>query len=391
MSLTGLLNACAGDEGAVLVEHDASVPLTVDAAQADAASDGDAAPCTDCEYFPEECSADALCPNGPFGTNGGLDARTQINAIVGRSERDVWVAGALGAVAHFDGVSWTRSDIGQQKSVHALWLRDSAEVAVVSLTELYARGIEVPDAGAPSAGGWLPVEQTVHSWDYFSWKRALVSAFSAPGAAWLWGATENICESNGCAGNRTAGVWRVRASDSGTFELSDAIDWELCKEIWCGDMTSVHGSSANDLWAVGHAGAALHITNAESDTPDVRAFNSQTSDSLHGVWAASGSEAWAVGAKGIVRHYTGHSVTWDIVSDIPTVNDLHAIWGSSPSDIWAVGDAATVLHYDGKSWSRMKIAGLGTRRPKLTAVWMPSPGHVWIGGQGVVLSLGGKP
>jgi len=59
--------------------------------------------------------------------------------------------------------------------------------------------------------------------------------------------------------------------------------------------------------------------------------------------------------------------------------------------VWAVGDGAVVLHYDGTRWSRMKIAGLGPRRPDLYTVWTAAPGHVWIGGHGVFLSLGGKP
>ncbi|MBN9161999.1 MAG: hypothetical protein J0I07_13630 [Myxococcales bacterium] len=165
----------------------------------------------------------------------------------------------------------------------------------------------------------------------------------------------------------------------------------MCARISCGDMMSIHGSSANDLWAVGNGGAAVRITEAESNAPTILAFNTQTLSTLHGVWAASESEAWAVGAQGLVRHYSGHPVLWDIVSDVPTNEDLFAVWGSSPSDVWVVGDAATVLHYDGVTWSRVKIASLGARRPKLTAVWVPSPGHVWIGGQGVLLSLGGKP
>jgi photosystem II stability/assembly factor-like uncharacterized protein len=156
-------------------------------------------------------------------------------------------------------------------------------------------------------------------------------------------------------------------------------------------MTNIHGLSANFLWAVGHTGAALRITSADGDTPTVEPFNTQTWETFYGVWTASESEAWAVGTKGLVRHYTGDPLLWDIVSDVPTSEDLHAIWGSSPSDIWAVGDAATVLHYDGTAWARVKIAGLGELRPRLTAVWAPSPGHVWIGGQGVLLSIGGKP
>ncbi|AKU95957.1 hypothetical protein AKJ09_02621 [Labilithrix luteola] len=99
-----------------------------------------------------------------------------------------------------------------------------------------------------------------------------------------------------------------------------------------------------------------------------------------------------MGNGGEIRHYTGDPAVWDIVTNVPTTANLNAIWGASPSDIWAVGDKGVALHYDGSGWTRIKVAGLDeSRRPDLTAVWMPSPGHVWIGGVGIVLSLGGKP
>jgi hypothetical protein len=156
-------------------------------------------------------------------------------------------------------------------------------------------------------------------------------------------------------------------------------------------MTSIHGLSPNELWAVGLSGATVRITDADSDTPSLKPFNSQTMNALNGVWVAPNGEAWSVGAEGTVRHYHGDSLLWDVVPDVPTRADLNAVWGTSPADIWAVGNAALVLHYDGSVWSRIAVAGLGQRRPDLTTVWTSAPGHVWIGGQGVLISLGGNP
>jgi hypothetical protein len=98
-----------------------------------------------------------------------------------------------------------------------------------------------------------------------------------------------------------------------------------------------------------------------------------------------------VGAEGTVRHYGGTGHTLDIVSGVPTTVALHAVWGASSSDVWAVGDNAVVIHYDGTSWSRVKVAALGSRRPTLYAIWTPAAGRVLAGGDGVVLSLGGTP
>ncbi len=360
-----------------------------------ASIDADAGPCGDCEYFPEECTPDAFCPNGPFDPStpgGAVDLRTEINVIRGRSANDVWVGGALGALAHFDGTSWTRSDPGYRETMRALWLRDSEEVAFGTLDRIYARGLDGPDAGAASAGGWTLHEPTAPA-DYtsnaaYGTSHSLLrfeSAWSAPGSESLW------CATRATEPGKSSGLWRLRRSTSSTFAIDVGVAPAICKTLPCSQMKAIHGASANELWAVGIAGATVHVTNAESDTPSVKAFDSRTWDALHGVWAASASEAWAVGALGTIRHYTGDPLYWDVVSDVPTTEHLNAVWGSSASDVWAVGDAGVVLHYDGKAWSRVKVAGLGARRPDLSTVWAAGPGHVWIGGHGVILSLGGKP
>ncbi len=385
------LTGCATDgtnPGDPAVDEN-KVPI-VDAGSGDAT---DAGPCVDCEYFPDTCAGDVLCPNAQFAAAGDLDLRTQVNVIRGRSPDDVWLAGALGVAAHFDGSTWRRSDIGARESIRALWLGDGNEVSFVALERQFSRGLDVPDGGAPIAS-WQARPAPSSPTGYTDWRRILHSTWGTPGSEWIWGATEDTaCSSAACAFNknlRTPGLWRVRVSDTAAPRIEAGLSADLCEAISCGSMTSVHGASASTFWAVGHAGAAIRITGPASDTPMLRAFNTQTWRALHAVWTATDTDAWAVGANGIVRHYTGHPVLWDIVANVPTTESLNAVWGSSPSDVWVVGDNATVLHYDGSAWTRVKIAGLGVRRPKLTTVWVASPGHVWIGGQGVVLSLGGE-
>ncbi len=391
---TALVGACASNEATAL--DDGTDGALGEAGAIDAGEPGDdapsAAPCEDCEYFPAACTDDVLCANGPF-ENGGLDPRTQITTIVGRGASDVWVAGGLGAVARFDGAKWTRLELGSKETLAGLWLTDGAVTSVVSLTRLYGRDDDTGGTG----GGWSLHESPTRPPAYDWWTRTLHSTWAASSSPWIWGATENDCRALECLFDkelRPSGVWRLRRSpdsSEASFEIHDGILPDDCQELRCGNMTAIHGWSPNELWAVGNLGATIRITNAESETPTARAFNSQTWAAFHAVWSASASDAWAVGTGGLVRHYTGHPTRWDVVSDVPTLQDLRAVSGSSPSDVWAVGDEGVVLHYDGKAWSRVKIAGLGRRRPKLSAVWVAAPGHVWIGGQGVVLTLGGKP
>ncbi len=377
-----VLGACANDGNASLADP----PL---AEQSIPGSDGgldagpdvvDAAPCIDCDFFPDTCSPDDFCSNGPFdpSTVGGpLDLRTQVNVVRGRSLDDVWVAGAVGALAHFDGTSWARLPSGTKESMQTIWLRDSEEIAFGSFDVLYSRGGAVPDAGT-SAGGWTPRAISSFPPGWSSSSTRLVTAWGPPDAEWFWTATQSR-------------IWRLRVAPSGNYELAVGTTTDLCTAFSACQLTSFHGSSANDLWGVGLRGTTIRITNAQGGSPEAKVFNSRTSNSLHGVWEASANDAWSVGGAGTIRHYVGDALVWEIVSDVPTTETLNAIWGTSSSDIWVVGNNAVILHYDGKGWSRVKIAGLGARRPDLTTVWAPAPGHVWVGGQGVVLSLGGKP
>lgn len=388
--VTAAFVACASDETTGDFSPDAAtIPLDTDASDdvADASDASDAAPA-------DPCVPDALCPGGPFDPStagGALDVRTRINFLRGRSPSDVWAIGARGAAAHFDGTSWRSSDTGTLETLNGLWLRATGEIALATLFSTYAHDttFDIADAGAPSAGGWIAYGKPSGPTEVSKSSGSVSSTWTTPDAEWLWCTTNEKVK----AGLQPAanGLWRLHVTASNTLEIGNAFTAATCGQLPCRQMTSIHGISADDLWAVGYTGATFHITDAQTAKPVIQPYDSQTWAELDGVWVASASEAWAVGGGGTIRHYTGQGTAWDIVSDVPTTSTLNAVWGSSPSDVWAVGDGAVVLHYDGASWSRVSVAGLGGRTPDLYTVWTPSPGHVWIGGDGVVLSLGGEP
>ena len=354
-------------------------PPSADAA-ADVTSDVDAGPCADCEYFPAKCSPDVFCPNGPFDEDDetSLDGRTTITMIRGRSATDVWAVGAAGGAAHFDGTSWKRSETDTQLTLWGVWLPDGVEVAFAGLDPFLARGVAAPDGGTTSPDGWTQQRPT-YAAGHAPPRGSVTAAWSPSGGEWSWFATKG------------GALWRLRRLPSGELDGSTGVSATVCNRFGCNQAKSIHGASASELWAVGAFGSAVRVNDAQGDAPSAKRFNTQTTNALNGVWEASASDAWAVGARGTVRHYTGDPVLWEIPADLPTDADLNAIWGFSPSDIWAVGDSGVVLHYDGTIWSRVKVAGLGSDRPNFTTVWGPAPGHVWIGGNGVVVSLGGKP
>ena len=386
-----ILAACATDgETPTTLADDASTPLPSAAPDAggDAETGEDASVCVDdCEYYPDECTDDALCQTPLFGavaTPEKLDVRSHVQALAARSPTDAWLVGTAGAAAHFDGTSWKRSVTGTQHSFYALWLRGDAEIAFDDPKRLYTRGLGT-DAGAPSAGGWsLFGSATLHpDWGesngrvYTSWAHAESTSL------WVGVTTQ---------GTR-GGLWRLRPVAGGSFAVT-AATLDKCGSnatVPCREVYGIDGRSADEVWAVGPRGAAFRVTNAEADEPTLTGFNTDTMVTLQGVWVAGPNDVWAVGSSGTVRRWRGDPRFFEAYDQVPTTAHLRAIAGSSPSDIWIAGDEGTVFHYDGTTWSRVKVAGLDGRRPQLEHIWVPSPGKVWIAGRGTLLSLGGKP
>ncbi|MBN9165588.1 MAG: hypothetical protein J0I07_31835 [Myxococcales bacterium] len=382
-----LLVACAndGDTSATPPEEESQLPVPAPPEGGAAPTeDEDAGLCTkDCEYFVDDCTDDVLCNSGPFASTfegGPLDPRTHIRALSGRSANDVWLAGTVGTVAKFDGTAWRRSATETQQSFYALWLRPDAEIAFDDPSRLYVRGIGNP-ASTSTGGWWLYGTATMDP----GWRSAgmrLVSAWAHPDGQSLW-----IGASTG--GISETGLWRMRYADD-SFRV-DPVASGQCYALPCLYITTYDGLSPNEVWAVGPQGAALRIQNAEEETPTITGYNTQTSYALNDVWVRASDDVWAVGSTGTIRRYRGDARLWEVYSHLGTTQHLNAIVGSSANDIWIAGDDATVFHFDGTEWKRLKVAGLGRRRPNLERIWRSSTGQVWIAGQGALLSLGGKP
>ncbi|MBN9164601.1 MAG: hypothetical protein J0I07_26805 [Myxococcales bacterium] len=384
-ALAAVLSACANDGGTSdAPSEERNTPVPAPALDGGEASDAaDAGACDDCELFPTECTPDALCAAALFSNSSTpttLDPRTHVHALTGRAPDDLWLAGTSGAIARFDGTAWRRSNADVQNSFYGLWLRDDAEVAFDDPKRLYTRGL---DAGTDaSADGWsLFPAVTVHS----AWGNSFMrveTTWAAPGSRSLFiGATTQ--------GTR-GGLWRMRYSSESNAFTFDPLTLDKCTTLPCKEVYGLHGLSGDEVWAVGPRGAAFRVTDAESDTPTLTGFNTQTVYALHGVWAAAENDVWAVGATGTVRRYRGDARFWESYDEIPTQEHLYAVAGTSPSDIWVAGEDAIVFHYDGAAWTRVKVAGLDGRRPRFDRIWIAAPGKVWVAGQGAIVSLGGK-
>ncbi|AKU95640.1 hypothetical protein AKJ09_02304 [Labilithrix luteola] len=384
-----ILAACASDEETGGVPREQTYYPPADAAPAPSPDGSDATdaevPCVegDCVYYPTECTEGALCLDALFAASDGLDLRTYVTSISGRSPSDIWLSGTVGTVAHFDGTAWRRSIVDTQQSLSVIWLHGDSEIAFGDPKRLYTRGLDAGVDAEASADGWSFLDTTKVPPQWGGGFMRLETSFAYPGADSLWIGVSSQTDSGG--------LWRMRWSvENNRFQVVGTT-LRKCTYVPCREVSGLHGASADEIWAVGPRGAAFRVTNAESDAPTLTTFNTLTRDALDGVWAAASDDVWAVGALGTVRRYRGDARFWEVYDAVPTKQHLHAVAGSSPNDIWIAGDEGTVFHFDGATWTRVKVAGLGARRPRLDHIWVPSPGKVWIAGQGVLVSLGGKP
>lgn len=142
---------------------------------------------------------------------------------------------------------------------------------------------------------------------------------------------------------------------------------------------AVWGTSAQDIWAVGDAGTAMHFDGQNWSLQDPG-----TGANLNGVWTGSAGNAVVVGDGGIILRWNGSTFTKETS---PTTNHLNSVWGSSSSDIYAVGDSGTILHSNGGSWVTQP-SNAGTNN--LARVFGSGAQNVWAVGQaGTVVSTTG--
>ena len=185
--------------------------------------------------------------------------------------------------------------------------------------------------------------------------------------------------------------------------------WEIVPTVSpAGDthsvLYSVHGTAADDVWAVGstHDGTLPSRTLIEhwdgsswsivpSPSPDTQL------NELRAVVALSATEAWAVGFRGgthsetplesLILRWDG--VTWAQVPspNVPQgANQLSAIHALPSGEAWAVGSAGggpLALRWNGSAWTVVPVRGHGGLfAEKLTGIAGVAGNDLWAVGDG---------
>jgi hypothetical protein len=160
-------------------------------------------------------------------------------------------------------------------------------------------------------------------------------------------------------GSSASDLFAVGASCSGFLILRYNVDgWTSpppgCPPFAIAGYSSIWGTSATDVFAVGWStlppssnNFVIHYDGQQWSRSFSRACSFCTPRLLEAVWSTSAANAYVVGDSGTILHFDG--TNW-VPEASGTTRPLSAIWGSSATDIFAVGAAGTILHSDGTGW-----------------------------------------
>jgi hypothetical protein len=306
----------------------------------------------------------------------------------GSGPNDVWavVPGAPSYIVHWNGTSWAFSNTNAAYNLRGIGGSGPNDVYAV---------------GGPSYGYYpyppysSPPPIVIH-WDGTAWSAPATFAFggalssvwaSAPNYVWAVGNTPEMS---------TYGFTQ------GLAILWDGTQWGSLDEPPLGELlqtplTSVWGSSQNDVWMLGGfnvpppaaGSSSLYHWDGNQWTQTLAAQQSALAVPLDAVWNTGPTNVVAVGQNGAIVHGaatpTGSTLT-EMKVDATNGASLSGVWSSSRTDAWAVGSRGTIVHFDGSAWS---AATSGTAAD-LHAVWGGASNDVWVGGDGVLLHWDGN-
>lgn len=163
-----------------------------------------------------------------------------------------------------------------------------------------------------------------------------------------------------------------------------------CSEGWCwinpwpqgNSLDTVHGASADDVWAVGDRGTALHW---DGGTWAPRATG--TGAELRDVFTEAGGGAWAIGVdpgpiyRTVILRWDGGA--WDTMVRADGGFSGYSIFARGPDEVVAGGyyyPRAGYMTFDGGEWS---LPVQSAAYASIESMWGPSDGGtLWLGSTG---------
>ncbi len=159
-------------------------------------------------------------------------------------------------------------------------------------------------------------------------------------------------------GTSATDVWAIGGDPEGTgntVKHFDGSGWQDMTTGATGDLWWVYGFPGGSVYMGGADGLILRYKDGQFET-----MNTPGDATVYGIWGLSEDDLWAVGgnvgADAFAWRYDGTS--WTNVEGFPPVlvnsESLFKVWGASPDDVWMVGTEGTILHYDGDRLTQVK-------------------------------------
>ena len=188
-----------------------------------------------------------------------------------------------------------------------------------------------------------------------------------------------------CSAGQTCNAQTARCASPDGGGIST---WTQISMLTTSDLSTVWGSSGQDVWASGLSGALLHYTGSAWAADPGSGVATQAA--VGGLWGSASQDVWAVGETGLLLRFNGSTWTADPMSQRLNSADFHGAWGSSKQNVWAVGEAGSLLHYTGAAWVNDPQANK-VNANELFGVHGQSAQDLWVVGEiGTLLHYNGS-
>ena len=263
-------------------------------------------------------STDVFAVGGPLGNEGRSSLALHFDGstwttiptggpetfwwVYGSTSSDVWMVGESGRIAHYDGHDVVEHSSGTTATLWGVWAAGPSDAWAVG--------------GSPEKGSSAPNDVVLH-WDGHAWSKVTLPGTPLGRSLFkVWGTSSTNLYIVGEYGT----VWH--RTDHGFTLESDP-------PIAQGTLFTVHGCSANDVYAVG----GLDVL--RRDEKGWSKLSPPLTNLVNGVSCGAPGHAAIVGFGGLKQRLEGGTWYDDFLAD--PHGDLHATWTDETGSVWAVG------------------------------------------------------
>lgn len=302
--------------------------------------------------------------DGTQWVEDGVARSASLRSVLGTSPTDVYIAGAGGFVAHYNGATWTTLPRRVNTNVLALAAGGST---------VFAMGDNFLASLAPSGSTFLsyaPTLNAVHAVDDNT-----AFAVGDDGTIWRYNSGNWQLLNTGVM-HQFSGVWAASATSvyavggtvqgQGVVMRFDGISWSEMSIPASGALTSIAGTSSNQLVAMSRFSPLLRFDGTSWSSTGLTPPDDATALSALGA-----GDYVIVGTGGIALRYTGGTLT-PLPSE-PGGATFVSVWGSSVSNILAGTNGSNMFRFNGTTWATTAAPSPGATY----ALWGTGPNSVY--------------